>query len=337
MYYTADKALSYNPIMIMTCGARGYGKTYDWKVRPCLRFLKTGERFVWVRRYDSELQMAIDGDGFLKDIRDDPRLKGHELKSDSKFVYIDGKIAGEFIALSGATKYKSRSFANTWVVIFDEFIIDNSTYKNVRYLSQKEPELLVDLLNTIFRMRPVLCVCLANAVTFNNPYFMYYDIRPFTSDFYFDRKRRILVEIREDAEYTAAVNQSDIATLTRGTAYGDYAMNNKFLLDTNAFVEKRTASAHFLCGVHVSQGDVGFWYDTNTGLVYTSFAVDRGRPYLMFTLEKDNHDVNFLFLSSALNTPLATVIEAWKFGLLRFDDTRVKARAFGVLAYFIRR
>lgn len=337
MYYTADKALSYKPILTMTCGARGYGKTYHWKARSIARYLKTGETFIWVRRYATELQMAVENDGFLKDIRDDERFKDHDLKSDSKFVYVDGKIAGEFIALSGAQKYKSRSFANTWVVVFDEFLIDTETHKNMHYLSTREPELLEDLLNTVFRMRPVLCVCLANAVTFNNPYFMHYNVRPFTSDFSWDKKRRVLVEIREDAEYTEAVNKSDIATLTRGTSYGDYALNNKFLLDNNSFVEKRSTTAHFLCGVHMSSGDVGFWYDSNTGLVYTSFAVDKGRPYLMYTLEKDNHDVDYIFLSSALDTPLGAVVDAWKLGLLRFDDTRVKARAFNVLAYFIHR
>lgn len=334
MYYSSNEAQSYNPILQLTIGVRGGGKTYDWKKRCFKRFLKDGKQFVWVRRYRTELDEALANNGFLRDIATDSEFEGVELKTDGKFCYINNKIAGEFIALSQAQKYKSRSFADTWVVVFDEFIIST---KNTRlsYIGQSEPELFEDLLNTIFRMRPVRAVCIANAITFNNPYFIHYDVRPFKSRFYWQRARRVLVEMWNGEEYNEAVEQSDIAVLTRGTRYADYALNNKFLLDTDTFIEKRTPNARFLCGVHTATSNIGFWYDSKVGKVYTSFAIDKNARHKIYALEKDDHSIDTTFLKYYKETQLATVCEAWKYGLLRFDDTRVKAQAYDVLAYIL--
>lgn len=334
MYYSGNEAQSYNPILQMTVGSRGGGKTYDWKGRALVRFLKDGSQFVWVRRYRTELDEMLANDGFLKDIRSDERFKDAELKTDSKFCYVNGKIAGEFIALSQAQKYKSRSFANTWLVVFDEFIISTKNTK-LHYIGKSEPELFEDLLNTIFRMRPIRAVLLANSITFNNPYFLHYDVRPFNGRFYWQKSRRVLVEMWNGKEYREAVDRSDIATLTRGTRYSAYALDNEFYLDNDTFVEKRTNAARFLCGVHTASGNIGFWYDSKAGKVYTSFAIDKSAKHRIYTFEKDDHTIDTTFLRTYRDTQLATVCEAWQYGLLRFDDTRVKSQAYEVLAYIL--
>lgn len=334
MYYSSNEGQSYNPILHMAIGVRGGGKTYNWKGKAILRFLKDGSQFVWARRYRTELDEMLANDGFLKDIRGDERFKDVELKTDSKFCYVNGKIAGEFIALSQAQKYKSRSFADTWLVVFDEFIISKKN-NMLHYLGQNEPELFEDLLNTIFRLRPVRAVCIANSITFNNPYFLHYNIRPFQGRFYWQKARRVLVEMWNGEEYHEAADKSDIATLTRGTRYASYALDNEFYLDTNTFVERRTSGARFLCGVHTANSDIGFWYDRQVGKVYTSFAIDKSARHKIYTFEKDDHTIDTTFLKSYRDTQLATVCEAWKYGLLRFDDTRVKAQAYEVLAYIL--
>ncbi len=334
IYYSSNEAQSYNPILQMTVGSRGGGKTYDWKGRPLVRFLKDGSQFVWVRRYRTELDEMLANDGFLKDIRNDERFKDVELKTDSKFCYVNGKIAGEFIALSQAQKYKSRSFANTWLVVFDEFIISTKNTK-LHYIGKSEPELFEDLLNTIFRMRPIRAVLLANSITFNNPYFLHYDVRPFNGRFYWQKSRRVLVEMWNGKEYREAVDRSDIATLTRDTRYSAYALDNEFYLDNDTFVEKRTNAARFLCGVHTANGNIGFWFDSKAGKVYTSFAIDKSAKHRIYTFEKDDHTIDTTFLRTYRDTQLATVCEAWQYGLLRFDDTRVKSQAYEVLAYIL--
>lgn len=334
MFYSGNEAQSYNPILQMTVGSRGGGKTYDWKGRPLVRFLKDGSQFVWVRRYRTELDEMLANDGFLKDIRNDERFKDVELKTDNKFCYVNGKIAGEFIALSQAQKYKSRSFANTWLVVFDEFIISTKNTK-LHYIGKSEPELFEDLLNTVLRMRPIRAVLLANSITFNNPYFLHYDVRPFKGRFYWQKSRRVLVEMWNGKEYREAVDRSDIATLTRGTRYSAYALDNEFYLDNDTFVEKRTNAARFLCGVHTANGNIGFWYDSKAGKVYTSFAIDKSAKHRIYTFEKDDHTIDTTFLRTYRDTQLATVCEAWQYGLLRFDDTRVKSQAYEVLAYIL--
>ena len=64
MYYSLDDALTYNPILLMAISARGGGKSWSGKDKVFTRFLRTGEQFVWVRRYKTELEEALLNGGF---------------------------------------------------------------------------------------------------------------------------------------------------------------------------------------------------------------------------------------------------------------------------------
>ena len=56
MYYSFDKLFSINGWLIaMIIGGRGVGKTFNAKVAVLKRFLKTGEQFIFLRRYKTEL------------------------------------------------------------------------------------------------------------------------------------------------------------------------------------------------------------------------------------------------------------------------------------------
>lgn len=58
MYYDYQKILSYNAFINILIGERGVGKTYGITKFVVNRFIKTGERFVYVRRYKPEMTKA---------------------------------------------------------------------------------------------------------------------------------------------------------------------------------------------------------------------------------------------------------------------------------------
>ena len=78
--------------------------------------------------------------------------------------------------------------------VFDEFI---ETKKGRNYL-QNEVEMFLDLIETVNRLRidrpEVRVYLLANKVTFVNPYFTYFNIKPFTGRFKKYKNGLIVVE-----------------------------------------------------------------------------------------------------------------------------------------------
>ncbi|MCG5559890.1 phage DNA encapsidation protein, partial [Klebsiella pneumoniae] len=89
--------------------------------------------------------------------------------------HVDGKLAGWAIPLSTWQSEKSNAYPNVTTIIFDEFIREKD---KTGYLAN-EAEALLNLMDTVFRGRDnVRCVCLSNAVSVVNPYFLYFNLVP---------------------------------------------------------------------------------------------------------------------------------------------------------------
>ena len=95
-------------------------------------------------------------------------------------MYIDKKVCGYAIPLSTANILKSATFEKVDTIIFDEFIIDKGSY---HYL-QNEVIQLLDIIETIARLRDIKIIFLGNAISVTNPYFTFFDITlPYNSEF----------------------------------------------------------------------------------------------------------------------------------------------------------
>ena len=58
MYYDPNKTLSKQRLYNFVIGARGCGKTYGCKKTVIRNFLRRGEQFVYLRRYETEMPAA---------------------------------------------------------------------------------------------------------------------------------------------------------------------------------------------------------------------------------------------------------------------------------------
>ena len=124
MYYQLNDILNKKALYNFIIGHRGVGKTYALKCYCIRRFIKHSEQFIWIRRYKSELKEAKSE--FMSDILHlFPNVK---IEVEGYHLKIDNKIAGFFIPLSIASKYKSKPFPNVKTIVFDEFLITKSTY-----------------------------------------------------------------------------------------------------------------------------------------------------------------------------------------------------------------
>lgn len=330
MWYDKQQLMSRNKIMNFVLSNRGGGKTFHFTRWAIDDFKKTGSQCVWVRRYGTELDEMLLNGKFFDAVRE--YYPDDELKIEGNTGYINGEIAIHFIALSTSRQLKSNNYPLVNKIIFDEFIIDKG---KVTYL-KAEVEVFLDLYETVARTRDnVRAVLLANSITIVNPYFLFWDIKPKLGE-RFTIKGQVCVELFTDSEFIAKKKQSRFGQLVDGTRYADYAIDNKWLLDTETFVQEKTPKAEFMLGMKYNGVMYGFWVDYDVGLIFVNRQYDPS-SYALYCLTKDDHEANLLLIKSLSdNKRVQRIVYAFRQGLLRFADMQVKNQFYEFVGFFVR-
>lgn len=334
MWYDKQQLLSHNKIMNMVLSNRGGGKTFHFTRWAIDDFKKTGRQTVWVRRYGTEL--TDDEKGILVKNRFFDAVKSFypddELTIEGSSGMVNGEVAIIFVALSTSRQMKSVNFPNVNKIIFDEFLI---TEGRNGYL-KAEVEIFLDLYETIARLREnVRAILLANNITVVNPYFLFWNIKP-------DRTKRftvqgqVCVEFFLDSEFVEKKKKTAFGQLVAGTRYGDYAIENKALLDSDTFIEEKTAKAEFMLGMKYNGIMYGFWVDYHEGRIYVNRQYDPS-SYSLYCLTKDDHEANLLLIKSLGDSKrVQRIVFAFRNGLLRFSDMQVKNQFYEYIGFFVR-
>ena len=314
MWYDIRKTLSYNCLFNFIIGNRGGGKTYGFKHYAIRDFLRSGNEFVYVRRYKEELK---DIKNFFDDVSKE--FPNHTFAVKGSNFFIDDKKAGYAIVLSTAKIKKSVSYPNVNKICFDEFILDKGVY---HYLPDEVVNFL-ELYETIARMRDVRVFFLSNALTQTNPYFLYFDISlPYQSTI--KRDGEILIQLVEDADYIEAKSNTRFGKMIKGTSYGNYAIENSFLRDTPVFIEKRSQKSNYFFTFVYAAAEIGVWIDYNEGLIYVSNVVDK-MCKAVYVVKTEDHRPNTLLLKSKNQSQLIkTFVENYKMGNVRYEDINLK-------------
>lgn len=264
IWWSAGPLLSYRCNFNFVIGNRGGGKTYNSKKLAINRFKKGKQQFVYVRRYQTELDTMED---FWSDIR--PEFPDMELTQKGDKFYINGELAGYAIPLSTSMKLKSVPFPLVTLIIFDEFIIDKG---RLTYL-KNEAQIFLELYDTIARMRNnVIALFLGNAISIVNPYFIYFDIKPdLDKRFTRDKAKGICIEFYYNQEFIEQKEALKFGKLIKDTAYGSYNLQNKFLRDTDSYIKERPATADFKMYQFILDGiKFSLWQDRR----YNRFYID---------------------------------------------------------------
>lgn len=283
MYYDINKTLSYNRLFNFVVGMRGVGKTYSAKMRVIKNYLERKKQFVYLRRYEKEL-MKSEVEKFFDDVRKE--FQDHEFEVKHGTFYIDEEPAGFYMPLSRAAHYKSVPFPDVSMIIFDEFIIATGL---IRYLPNEVVSFL-EMYSTIARDRDVTCFFLSNAITFTNPYFLYFDLKPMRGKPVITRGE-LLLEVVESAQFTDHMENTRFGALVKDTDYGKYAMANDALLDKDVFLTKLPGGAMCVLCVKVEGRTLGVYRVSGTEIYYISEKYDKtcGR---IIALDIDSHDVD---------------------------------------------
>ena len=323
IFYNFDKLFSYNFLMAFVIGERGCGKTFGSKVAMLKKFIKNSEQFIYLRRYKTELDTSLQT--FWNDIQangffDDLELGVKKNKLLTEFT-CDREVCGYAVPLSTSNILKSTAFPKVKTIVFDEFLLDN-TGGTYRYL-KNEVTMMLDIIETVGRLRDIQVLFLGNALSITNPYFAYFDLDlPYNGEFRTFKDGLIVVNYIKNLAYREAKKNSKFGKLIDNTEYGRYAIDNVMLRDNNHFIEKKPADATFY-GVLIINGNyIGIWLSRN-GYLYLSSKFDPNTVH-KFACDFTDHTEQTIFTNARENYYLRVCVAAYKQGLLKFESQKIK-------------
>lgn len=205
---------------------RNVGKTFTAKFWGTKRFLKTGKKFIWVRRTEDETKTAK-GKFFKKSLlrklgltADDVRIKGNYgyIKRGRKWVDFV-----EFCSLSTAEKQRSNDDDDYTLMFVDETFVTPA--KQAMYKGDEVRD-FIDLYISKKRDHQLTAFLLGNKEVINNPYYQYFNITPPAHGF--DGVRMFQggeLAVWTMSDYVATPDHERVDKLFKGTAYHDYMFN----------------------------------------------------------------------------------------------------------------
>lgn len=345
IFWNIRRTLTHNALFNFILGNRGGGKSYGAKELGIDNFIKKKEQFGYIRRYKDDLKKPMEQ--YFEDIKEkypdyEFKVSGdkfyiREKPDDEKEKWTDEDVAGYGFVLSTAANKKSISFPNITLLIFDEFLIEKG---NQRYL-QNEPEKLLNLYETVARPGTnhprVIMFLLANAISITNPYFLYWDLKmPDKMDkngkyIWKHNSRPILVEDVRNEKFIDRKKNTEFGAIVAGTAYADYSIENKFLLDDEKFIEKKSKKARYFFTFIFHDRKYGVWIDSEEGKLWVSEDIDPSY-LLVYTLTLKDHQPNTMFIKSIAKAGhFKTFIENYKIGNVYFENMNVKNITYEVI------
>lgn len=316
--------------MAFVIGERGCGKTFGFKEAMLKRFLKTGEQFIYLRRYKTELDTALEtfwDDIIAADIFPEMELKVKKSKKLTQFI-CNGKVCGYAVPLSTANILKSTPFPNVKVIGFDEFILDASsgTYHYLR----NEVTMMLETIETVGRLRDVQIVFLGNALSIINPYFAYFNLDlPYNSEFRTFNDGLIVVNYIKNIAYREAKKKSKFGRLIEGTEYGRYAIDNEMLRDNTHFIEKKPNDATFYGVMIINSNYIGIWC-SKAGYIYLSNKFDPNTVH-RFVFDYNDHTEQTIYTNARENYYLRMCVAGYKQGLVKFENQKIKGAVLPLL------
>lgn len=237
-YFDIEPIMSRNALMTFIISSRGAGKTYSAKKRIVRRFEKTGEKFLFLKRTETELEATADGfwDDFVterqvfKHVKNRFYIGSRSVEKDDEgndVEEITWKLLGYSAALSTTAKLKGISPQNVKTVLWDEFVAYDG-----RYLRDEATRLL-DVLETVGRMTDDVRLIGTGNKNENGYYPVFHELGLSKASDFEDNKiypfknGEVVIYSFTNHEYIKAKAQTKLGKVARGTSYYEKMISNK--------------------------------------------------------------------------------------------------------------
>ena len=328
MWYSYDRICGFNAIFNFIISERGCGKTYGGLKMVIKDFIKNGNEFVYLRRYKSELNKAVPKlfDALIRN----NEFPDYDFKIEANKFFIRAKEEagdnkawikiGEAVALSTASILKSSDFSGVKTIIYDEFLLSTGIF---HYL-KNEVETVLDVVETIGRLRDVRVFFLGNAISVTNPYFAYFDLSlPYNSEFKTFKDGLIVVNYAKNPAYREKKHQSKFGRLIEGTNFASYAIDNAWLNDETGFIGKKLEGSRNFSVLVIDGKKYGVWKCKTDGRLYISNDYDPKNPCI-FSFDIKDHKEDNVLVSAKRSPWFRAVIDEYKLGNVWFEDVNIK-------------
>ena len=314
IFYNFDKTLSHNKLFNWIIGARGIGKTFNSLETAVRRYKKGKGQFIYLRRYKEEIKPNKMENLFLP-LEREGAVERVTYNAGCFYLGDDIEPCGYAFALSSTEK--SMALPDVSLIIFDEFLIEKG-YK--RYLDD-EVDAFLNFYETVARMRDVTVLFLSNAVSFYNPYFVYFDLTtPFNSDI--RKKGEHLIHLVSSEKFSDVKKKTRFYSVIDNTRYAEYSVENKPLYDYNKKqVGRKTNRAINMFNIKVESGIYGFWANFADQLFYISNNYNEN--VVTYTLHTSVHDNDDILLKGS-NYHMKLFKDVFYKGLLYFESTKIQ-------------
>lgn len=337
MWFDVREILSHNCPLNFVVGNRGGGKTYGSVKHAIKYYLKTGKKFIYLRRYKTEFDKV---DKLISSLAKDEDFEDYILSIKGKKFYIcrknkcmneDGDIiqkelfndknyCGDCIPLSITPQLKSMDFEGYYYMIYDEYRIIKS---NIHYIPN-EINVFLEWLETFARLRDFRCLLLGNNLTSFDPYFIYWELTENKNRIAKFQNKMIAVQYYTNEEYIKAKKLSPLGKLISGTKYGNYAIENETLIGNSKFIKKKNAKSFYAFTIVYRKENIHVWLDYKEGEIYCTFQQPNSELQ-RFHLTKEDMSPNMMFLKAKNNSHYMRMLkDSFEGGYLYYANSKVE-------------
>lgn len=341
-YYDGTKLLSLKdingktPEVFMCTSNRSAGKTTYFNRLVVNRFIKRGEKFALLYRFNYELDGC--DEKFFKDIKElfFPEYNmtaAKKMKGIYQELYLNKEPCGYAISINSADQLKRNShlFSDIDNIIFDEFQSEQNHY------CDKEVEKFISIHNSIARGRSkqsryVPVYMISNPVTILNPYYVAMDISTrLQKDTHFLRGDGFVLEQGYNETAAKALKSSAFNRAFGSSDYIAYSAEGVYLQDDLSFVDTPSGRGKYVATIRYAGVDYGVREYPELGIVFCDKSVDYQYP-LKITVDTADHKLNYVMVSS--NFILIQKLRYYfEHGCMRFKDLQAKEAILKALSF----
>lgn len=342
MFYDGTKLLSLKdingetPEIYMCTSNRSGGKTTYFSRLLVNRFLKFGEKFMLVYRYNYELDDIADK--FFKDVQG-LFFSGMEMtaKRRAKGIYqelfLDEKPCGYAISLNSADTLKKYShlFSDTERMFFDEFQSENNHY------CADEMRKFISVHTSVARGQGKQCryvpvfMC-SNTVSIINPYYVDMGIsNRINSETKFLRGDGFVLEQGFNESASKTQESSGFNRAFKNNDYIAYSSQAVYLNDNKAFIEKPEGKSRYIATLKYKGCDYAIKEYTELGILYCDDKADSTFT-TKITVTCSDHSINYVMLKRN-DFMINNFRYLFERGCFRFKDLRCKEAILTALSY----
>lgn len=325
-YWDMSKPLSYGAFLHEILGGRGIGKTTSALRYAFTKYNKTGEQFIYLRRYKTEIKTFVSKNSLNK-IVDGTFFKGDGAGGYN--VCCEDDIVGYCIPLSVTRSYKSTNFDRVTTIIYDEAIVA----RGGRYVYlPSEVTIFLEFISTVVRTRDnVKIFILGNNEDLFNPFNEYFNIPLFEGRIYHDKKRKIYIELAKNSPVLLEdEKKTSMYSLIEGTDYGKYHYENAILTNKKGEVISKPLNLSLYCRFVISKETLNLYTYNDKDDIY--IYVERKDKEIIDNYSLilyDKKGINYFWVNQYRSTVFQFVNRLYYTDRISYNDER----AVNIFAY----